>query len=494
MELKYDMKRAVRFNLLVTWLFVVIFSVTAFINGGMELGVRALVATCITGIISTAIYFTPMNINVKGLILVMLPTLASVGLSIVNGGVDRMFNMYMLGLGMAALYFNLRLMLTYGGISSALIIGLFIISPESLLGKDLATFGEFVPRIGAYLSSFLVLVFLTKWGNEILDKATAETDRSQEAFGHLGTIFDKVNSTTDQLSHQVNQCNERMVQSAESSEGIASSMREVASSVESSAEKISNVSKAAQTSRGEMQKTSEIMTFIEEKFKSVIQDVNHSEESIGIMKTQVDRINDAIGSSYGTVQELSSRMREITVFLEGITTIAEQTNLLALNASIEAARAGEHGRGFAVVADEIRKLSEESGKMANGIRDITSSLSKSTDKAIEQAETGKVAMASGYETMGELHDRFDGMKGNFDLVSAQIETEYQLVQSVSKHFQVIDAEIMEVAAFIEEYAATSEEVSAQTEMQLALSQEVVGYMDEIVKMGSDLRLLAQEKL
>ncbi len=495
MELKYDMKRALRFNLIVTWLFVVIFTLTAFINGGAAYGQRALIATSVAGVVTSVLYFLPIKNNyIKGVCMVMVPTLGALGLSVAAGGVDRMFNVYILGLAMVALYFNFKAILIFGGIETALIIGIYIVSPASLLGPDLATIGEFIPRIGAYLSVYLVLVFLTKWGNEILSKATIETNRATEAFQNLGTIFEKVNTTTDHLGAQVDRCNERIVINADSSQGIAASMREVAVSVESSAEKISTVSKAAQISRGEMKQTAEIMTAIDERFKVVIQDVHQSEESIDVMKVQVDHIKEAVDSSYSTVQELSTRMQEITAFLEGITNIAEQTNLLALNASIEAARAGEHGRGFAVVADEIRKLSEESGKMANGIREITVSLSRSTDKAIEQAENGQVAMRSGYVTMGELHDRFDNMKESFDEVFEQIETEYKLVQSVSKQFQVIDAEITEVAAFIEEYAATSEQVSAQTEVQLNLSQEVVGYMDDIVRMGNELKSLAQSKM
>lgn len=493
MTLKYDMKRALRFNLIVTWFFVIIFSVTSFINGGAAYGQRALVATSVAGILTTLIYFLPINQHVKGVTMVMVPTLGSLGLSIAAGGVDRMFNMYILALAMVALYFNLRDMLIYGGIATTLITGIFIVSPASLLGPELATLGEFIPRMGAYLSSFLVLVFLTKWGNEILAKATLETDRATAAFNQLGQIFDEVNGTTAQLGEQVDLCNERMVLSADSSQGIAASMREVAVSVESSAEKIANVSKAAEVSRGEMKKTAEIMTFIETQFKGVIADVGQSEMAIEGMKTQIDQIKASVDLSFGTVNELSLKMQEITTFLEGITSIAEQTNLLALNASIEAARAGEHGRGFAVVADEIRKLSEESGKMANGIRDITTLLSKSTDTAVTQAESGKVAIAAGYETMNELHDRFENMKASFDQVSAQIETEYALVQSVSKQFQIIDGEIAEVAAFIEEYAATSEQVSAQTEMQLSLSQEVVSYMDDIVKMGQSLKTLADSQ-
>lgn len=490
----YDLKRAVRFNLIVAWVFVVIFSITAFINGGVAYGQKALLTTSMAGILSTIVFFLPFKNDVlRGIALVSVPTVGSVGLSIAAGGVDRMFNIYILGLVMVALYFKLRPMILYGSFWSVVLTVIFIVSPESLLGPDKATLGEFVPRMGAYLSSFLVLSYLTKWGNEILSKATLETERAKEAFTQLEIIFNNINQTTDELGEQVGQCNIKMSQSAESSEGIASAMQEVAHSVETSAEKIAIVSRATQTSRAEMQQTAEIMTFIEDKFKSVIQDVDYSEESIDVMKVQVDQIKDAVDLSHETIKALSDRMKEITTFLEGITSIAEQTNLLSLNASIEAARAGENGRGFAVVADEIRKLSEESGKMANGIRDITNSLSQSTELALSQAENGKVAMTEGYKTMGELHHRFDSMKENFDQVSEQIEKEYKLVKSVSSQFKMIDTEISEVATFIEEYSATSEQVFAQTSVQLKLTEEVVRDMNQLVEMGSELKALAKLK-
>lgn len=485
--MNYDLKRAIKFNLILTWFFVVLFTSTAFINGGAAYGLKALIATGITGVLASILYFLPIKDIVKGIALVCIPTIGAFGLSISAGGVDRMFNIYILGLVMAALYFRFKAMVIYGSFWSSVIIFIYMISPASLLGADKATLGEFVPRMGAYLSIFIVLVFLTKWGNDILNKAVQETERSQNALGQLDTIFHNINQTVDQLGNQLEQCDERMKLSEESSEGISASMREVALSVESSAGKISNVSKAAQKSRQDVQKTAEVMTDIENRFKTVLVDVDHSEESIDTMKIQVDKIKDAVDSSHSTVKELSDRMQDITNLLQGITSISEQTNLLALNASIEAARAGEHGRGFAVVADEIRKLSEESGKFANGIRDITSKLSHSTEQAIEEVEKGKVAMNSGYETMAELHNKFEHMKENFDEVSTQIDLEYKLVQSVSEQFKVIDIEITEIAAFIEEFSATSEEVSAQTEMQVALSQEVVSYLESVVKMGETLK-------
>lgn len=494
MTLKYDLKRAVKFNLIVSWIFVFIFTATAFINGGAEYGRRAMMATFSTGIISTLLYLIPMkNLYIKGVILVMIPTLAAIALSIAQGGVSRMFNIYMLGLVMVSLFFNMKTLLVYGGIAITLIVGLFIISPASLLGAELATLGEFIPRMGAYLSAFLVLILLTKWGNEILNETTLESQRSQAAFEDLEMIFKQINVSTDQLSQQVTLCDARMIENVQSSEGIANSMREVATSVESSAEKVSTVSKAAETSRIEMNQTTEIMTHIEENFKLVLSEVNHSEEAIDGMRHQVDQIKDTMYSSYDTVKDLSVRMKDIATYLEGITSISEQTNLLALNASIEAARAGEHGRGFAVVADEIRKLSIESNKMASGIREITLLLSQSTDRALLQSESGKEAVAAGYQTMESLNLRFDRMKERFDDVSQQIATEYDMVQSVSKLFNQIDVEINEIATFIEEYAATSEEVSAQTDMQLDISQEVMGYMKEIVLMGNQLRSIVESK-
>ncbi|WPL16185.1 Methyl-accepting chemotaxis protein 4 [Thiorhodovibrio winogradskyi] len=69
------------------------------------------------------------------------------------------------------------------------------------------------------------------------------------------------------------------------------------------------------------------------------------------------------------VDDLSAQMDGIFTLLDSANSIARQTNLLALNAAIEAARAGEAGRGFAVVAQEIRKLSQDSAKFNEEIRD-----------------------------------------------------------------------------------------------------------------------------
>ncbi|KAB2953468.1 hypothetical protein F9B85_06075 [Heliorestis acidaminivorans] len=101
------------------------------------------------------------------------------------------------------------------------------------------------------------------------------------------------------------------------------------------------------------------------------------------------------------VQDIEKNLKEITKTLQFINKISSQTKMLGINASIEAARVGEAGKGFSVVAEEIRKLSEESLRTANTIKDITEKtnivLSKITEKSTNALDSTNKQASSAQE-------------------------------------------------------------------------------------------------
>lgn len=78
-------------------------------------------------------------------------------------------------------------------------------------------------------------------------------------------------------------------------------------------------------------------------------------------------------------ENIMGEIQKTSEILNFINEIATSSNLLGLNAAIEAARAGEQGRGFTVVAQEIRKMADNSSK---SVKDITQTL-KSIENNIE---------------------------------------------------------------------------------------------------------------
>jgi len=166
-------------------------------------------------------------------------------------------------------------------------------------------------------------------------------------------------------------------------------------------------------------------------------------------------------SSISQMEELITAMNsirdgsnEITSIIEVITKIALQTNLLALNASIEAAHAGEQGKGFAVVATEI-------GTLANSSAEASKNITELIQKSIS-------AVNNGVEVTNKTAEMLTGISKNITTITDSVRNQEIYLKDM------VDS-ANEVADVIDENTAAAQQSSA-------LSEELLGYTENVVAM------------
>jgi methyl-accepting chemotaxis protein len=184
----------------------------------------------------------------------------------------------------------------------------------------------------------------------------------------------------------------------------------------------------------------------------------------------VTELEELIGISASSVQQLSTQCGQIADVMNAITSISEQTNLLALNAAIESARAGEHGRGFAVVADEVRQLATKTRENAESISGVVQNLIKDAELSVAQ------------------------MTQCLDKVQAVSESSTQITNnmtSVTEGIHVVADNIRSVATAAEEQSMASSSISGATDQ---LRDTSTNQIDEVKNTQAELiRLIEQIK-
>lgn len=472
-------------NVVLVWLFIIILTSTAFLNGGTAYGMRVLIMTLAVGLITTGILFLPLPKKIKEYAIVSIPFVAGVAISAMNGGIPRMFNVYILSTIMMSLYFNFKDTVIFGIATSSLLVFVYALAPTALLGSEQAI-GEFVPRFGAYISSVIVLALLTKWGQESINEASKANAINLATNQQLNDVFMQVKHATKDLKDKAHTSKDAVQSNLESASSIAEALGQLAQSVDNASQQTHDINTKMVSSSKSVKLTHDTMKIVESEFKTTQNYVQDSNKTLNTLESQMGIVSTAVTNAYTTTADLSSKMSEITGFLNSISAISEQTSLLALNASIEAARAGEHGRGFAVVAEEVRKLSDESTKFASGIRLSIEELAKSSSTAVNSIIQGQDAMKKGISSMQDLRSVFAIMMAGIQEVDGKLQIQYSAIGDVYDAFSAIELNLTSIASILEENAATFDDIHHQTESQLKQSQNIYKQIEAITALGSEL--------
>lgn len=190
-----------------------------------------------------------------------------------------------------------------------------------------------------------------------------------------------------------------------------------------------------------------------------------------IMKNSVKSV-EAVNDIQEQIRQTNASIAEIDQAVELILEIAEQTNLLSLNASIEAARAGEMGKGFAVVALEIRKLSEQSGKGAEMIKDVAQTINDKSKKSVQLADIVHEIIQSEQDSVSRSQAKFAEHSEDIHQSVEEIRSIAEKTEYLLQYKEMITGSVQELNNFSRENAANHEEVNENIGQIIAEVQRV----------------------
>ena len=328
----------------------------------------------------------------------------------------------------------------------------------------------------------VVLIFTKKLGKQLQEGVSFVKQIA------LGNIFiDIHNGTEDEIGLLINELNTMK----NKLKLIILKIIDVAKLIVLGSQQIYEISQIISTGASEQAaNTEEISSSMEE----LVSNIHQNTENANINYDCTNEAEVEMVTAIEKVEKTAISMELINEKISLIRDIARNTNMLALNTAIEAARAGNAGKGFSVVASEVRKLAENSDKVAI---DITSEAYKNLEISKDALESIK-AVAYKTKKTKELtkevaYASIEQKKGADQINNAIIQFNKVIQQNVSSSEQMAEMaeelnrqidEMLNAVSFFK--TSEKDDISVSDEIKMDFNKVELISKNKITKNNNDL--------